>query len=65
MPDMTSISVWTATSANSKRNTLAADPDERRKWTDYAIGQLRMADEIGARCSLFAVIKKNVKLQRL
>ncbi|MBP5570438.1 MAG: sugar phosphate isomerase/epimerase [Prevotella sp.] len=30
------------------RNTLAADPDERRQWIDYAIGQLRMADEIGA-----------------
>jgi len=32
------------------RNTLAADPDERRRWTDYAIGQLRMADTIGAIC---------------
>ena len=32
------------------RNTLAADLDERKKWTDYAIGQLRMADAIGARC---------------
>lgn len=32
------------------RNTLAADPDERRKWIRYAIGQLEMADGIGARC---------------
>ena len=30
------------------RNTLAADPAERRKWIDYAIAQLKMADEIGA-----------------
>ena len=26
------------------RNTLAADPDERKQWIEYAIGQLRMAD---------------------
>ena len=32
------------------RNTLAADPAERAKWIDYAIGQLRMADQIGAIC---------------
>ena len=33
------------------RNTLAADPDERQKWIDYSIEQLRMADAIGAtRC---------------
>jgi len=32
------------------RNTLAADPSERRKWIDYAIAQLKMADEIGAIC---------------
>lgn len=32
------------------RNTLAADPDERRKCMDYAIGQLKMADMIGAKC---------------
>ena len=32
------------------RNTLAADPQERRKWIDYAIEQLRMADAIGALC---------------
>ena len=30
------------------RNTLAADPDERQKWIDYAVRQLRMADAIGA-----------------
>ena len=32
------------------RNALAADPAERRRWTDYAIGQLRMADAISAAC---------------
>ena len=32
------------------RNTLAADPAEREKWIRYAIGQLKMADRIGARC---------------
>ena len=37
------------------RNTLAADPAERRKWIDYAIGQLRMADEIGAKCCVNVV----------
>ncbi len=37
------------------RNTLAADPQERAKWTDYAIEQLRMADRIGARCCVNVV----------
>ena len=37
------------------RNTLAADPEERRQWTDYAINQLRMADEIGAACCVNVV----------
>lgn len=37
------------------RNTLAANPDERRKWIDYAIGQLRMADTIGAACCVNVV----------
>lgn len=32
------------------RNTLAADPKEKSKWIDYAINQLKMADEIGALC---------------
>lgn len=32
------------------RNTLAADPAERDKWIQYAINQLKMADEIGALC---------------
>ena len=32
------------------RNTLAADLTERRKWIDYAVEQLKMADRIGARC---------------
>lgn len=34
------------------RNTLAADPAERKKWIDYAVGQLKMADEIGALCAV-------------
>lgn len=32
------------------RNTLAADPAERKQWIDYAVAQLKMADKIGARC---------------
>lgn len=32
------------------RNMLAADPSERKAMTAYAIGQLEMADRIGARC---------------
>ena len=37
------------------RNTLAADPAERQKNIDYAIGQLRMADRIGAVCCVNVV----------
>lgn len=37
------------------RNTLAADAEERERWTDYAIGQLRMADAIGAACCVNVV----------
>ena len=37
------------------RNTLAADPDERKRWIDYAIRQLRMADAIGAACCVNVV----------
>ena len=37
------------------RNTLAADPQERRKWIDYSIEQLRMADAIGAVCCVNVV----------
>jgi sugar phosphate isomerase/epimerase len=37
------------------RNTLAADPEERRHWIDYAIHQLRMADAIGAACCVNVV----------
>ncbi len=37
------------------RNTLAAAPAERARWTDYAVGQLRMADRIGARCCVNVV----------
>ena len=32
------------------RNTLAANLSERQKNIDYAVGQLKMADQIGARC---------------
>lgn len=37
------------------RNTLAADPDERKRWIDYAVRQLRMADAIGAACCVNVV----------
>ena len=37
------------------RNTLAADTQERRKWIDFAVGQLRMADAIGAVCCVNVV----------
>lgn len=37
------------------RNTLAADPEERKKWIDYAVEQLKMADKIGARCCVNVV----------
>lgn len=32
------------------KNTLSADPKERKEATEYAIGQLKMADRIGAKC---------------
>lgn len=31
-------------------NVMASDADERKKAMEYAIGQLQMAEEIGARC---------------
>lgn len=34
------------------RNALAADSEERRKNMDYCIGQLRLADFLGARCAV-------------
>ena len=34
------------------RNALAPDSDERRKNMDYCIGQLRLADFLGARCAV-------------
>ena len=37
------------------RNTLAADLQERRRWIDYSIEQLRMADTIGAVCCVNVV----------
>lgn len=37
------------------RNTLAADPAEREKWIEYAIGQLKMAEKIGAVCCVNVV----------
>ena len=32
------------------RNALSPDYDERRKYMDYCVNQLRMADQIGAKC---------------
>ncbi|MBP5753289.1 MAG: sugar phosphate isomerase/epimerase [Treponema sp.] len=37
------------------RNTLAADLNERAKWIDYAVNQLKMADKIGAKCCVNVV----------
>ena len=37
------------------RNTLAAEPAERARWIDYAVEQLKMADQIGARCCVNVV----------
>lgn len=37
------------------RNTLAADLRERKKWIDYAVRQLRMADAVGAACCVNVV----------
>ncbi len=37
------------------RNTLAKDLDERKRMIDYAVGQLKMADRIGARCCVNVV----------
>jgi len=37
------------------RNTLAADPDERKRWITYAIRQLELADELGAKCCVNVV----------
>ncbi len=34
------------------RNALAKDPEERRKNRDYCVAQLRLADELGARCAV-------------
>ena len=34
------------------RNALASGEDERRKNMDYCIGQLRLADHLGARCAV-------------
>ncbi|MDO4957428.1 MAG: TIM barrel protein [Bacteroidales bacterium] len=37
------------------RNTLAADKEERKKWINYAIEQLKMADRIGSICCVNVV----------
>ncbi len=34
------------------RNALASDPAERKKNVDYSVGQLRLADFLGARCAV-------------
>ena len=37
------------------KNTLDADLSERKKWIDYSVGQLQMADDIGAICAVNVV----------
>ena len=37
------------------KNTLSADPVERKNMIDYAVGQLEMADVIGAKCCVNVV----------
>ncbi len=37
------------------RNTLAKDLKERRQWIDYAVHQLELAEEVGARCCVNVV----------
>lgn len=37
------------------RNTLAAEPQERKRHIDYAIGQLRLAEALGAACCVNVV----------
>ena len=37
------------------KNTLDANLSERKKWIDYSIGQLQMADDIGAICAVNVV----------
>ena len=37
------------------RNTLSKDLDERKRMINYAVGQLKMADMIGARCCVNVV----------
>lgn len=32
------------------KNTMAADPKEKAKWIEFAVNQLKMADEVGAVC---------------
>ncbi|MBO4324513.1 MAG: sugar phosphate isomerase/epimerase [Lachnospiraceae bacterium] len=34
------------------RNALAKDPEERHRNRDYCVAQLRLADELGARCAV-------------
>ena len=34
------------------RNAISPDPDERKKNRDYCVGQLKLADRIGARCAV-------------
>ena len=37
------------------KNTLDTDLSERKKWIDYSVGQLQMADDIGAICAVNVV----------
>ncbi|MCR5528331.1 MAG: sugar phosphate isomerase/epimerase [Saccharofermentans sp.] len=34
------------------RNALSSDPDERKRNRDYTVGQLKLADRLGARCAV-------------
>ncbi|MBQ5331459.1 MAG: sugar phosphate isomerase/epimerase [Oscillospiraceae bacterium] len=34
------------------RNALSSDPDERKRNIDHSVGQLKLADSLGARCAV-------------
>ncbi len=34
------------------RNALSSDPDERKRNRDYIVGQIKLADRLGARCAV-------------
>ena len=41
---MAEVGIW--------RNAMALDPEERKRNRDYCVGQLKLADRIGARCAV-------------